>query len=77
MSFDNLENNAEEKNKFPLRVTVTLPFLRHEVDEAVVYATGKEKKEAIERVRASVGTLAETPARILHEMRNAQTFFDM
>lgn len=68
--------DAGEKNRFPLRVTVTLPFLRHEVDGAVVYAVGEEKKEAIERVQALEGTLAETPARIIHEMRRARIFFN-
>ncbi len=68
--------DAVEKNKFPLRVTVTLPFLRNVVNAAVVYAHGEEKRAAIERVLAATGSLPKTPARIVREMRGARLFLD-
>jgi 6-phosphogluconolactonase/glucosamine-6-phosphate isomerase/deaminase len=63
--------DAGNKNLYPLRVTVTLLFLRKQIDHAIVFAIGKEKKNALERVLAEGGSLAETPARIVREMKNA------
>lgn len=68
--------DAAGKNPYPLRVTVTLPFLR-QVDASVVYACGKGKKEALTRLIAREGSLAETPARITCEMKRVSLFTDL
>lgn len=62
------------RNAHPLRVTVTMPFLRNVIDESIVYAVGEEKRAALERVYAETGTLFETPARIVREMKSALLF---
>lgn len=62
------------RNAYPLRMTVTMPFLRGRVDKSVVYAVGEEKLAALERVFADEGTLIETPARIVREMRDVSMF---
>jgi 6-phosphogluconolactonase/glucosamine-6-phosphate isomerase/deaminase len=67
-------NAAKEKSEYAKRVTVTLPFLRKEVDCSVAYAVGSKKRKAVRRVSAKRGSLAKTPARILHEMKNTTLF---
>lgn len=67
---------TEEKSEYAKRVTVTLPFLRKEVDCGVAYATGAKKRKAIRLVSAKRGSLAETPARVLREMKNITLFVD-
>ncbi len=69
--------DAGPANKFPLRITATFEFLRSHVDFAIVYISGEEKRRALERVLADSGSLAETPARILGEMKNAKIFTDI
>ena len=69
--------DAGQSNKFPLRITATFEFLRGEVDFAIVYMSGEEKRPALERVLADNGTLAETPARIFREMKNVKIFTDI
>lgn len=61
--------DAKEKSKYPLRITVTFPFLRI-VDYAVVYAVGKEKHDAVNEVLKEQGKLFKTPARIVQEMKH-------
>lgn len=62
--------DAGEKNKYPKRATVTLSFLRDMVDFSLLYITGNEKAAALKRVWEEEGTLADTPARIVREMKN-------
>lgn len=65
------------KNEYPLRVTVTMPFLREVVDHSLVYVTGESKKEALARILSSQGNLWETPGRIIREMKNVKIFTDI
>ena len=79
--FENTEHwvvgyDAKEKNEYPMRVTVTMPFLRT-ADYSIAYITGEKKKPAFERVLAKLGSLADTPARIMREMKNVQLFTDI
>lgn len=69
--------DADDKNQYSKRATTTLPFLRDHIDYAVAYISGENKREALSRVLAEEGKLNETPARILHEMKNATLFTDM
>tara|TARA_Y100000310_G_scaffold344267_2_gene456104 strand:- start:487 stop:1194 length:708 start_codon:yes stop_codon:yes gene_type:complete len=68
--------NTQGKNDYPLRATITLPFLRM-VDHSVLYMVGKEKKGALSRMLSVKGTLWETPARIIHEMKDVHIFTDI
>jgi len=80
--FDNLErwgvgyDATKEKNDYPLRVTVTLPFLRM-VDYGVTYMAGENKRNALKQVLRKEGTLWETPGRILREMKDVMVFTDI
>lgn len=67
---------TQKKNQHTQRITVTLPFLRSVVDEAIIYAIGKEKENTLHRTLAPEGSLAQTPARIIHEMSLATLFTD-
>jgi len=69
-------NATRGKSEYTKRVTVTLPFLRKEVDCGVAYATGSRKRKAVRLVSAKRGSLARTPARILREMKNITLFVD-
>ncbi len=68
--------DAKGKNPYPLRITATISFLR-EVDVSILFACGEDKKVAFERLRAEEGTLAETPARIIKEMKQVYVFTDV
>ena len=64
------------KYPFPQRVTVTFPFMRI-VDFPVFFVCGEEKREALKRTLEKKGSLAETPARIIKEMKNPYLFTDI
>lgn len=68
--------DAAGKNPYPLRETVTLPFIRH-ISHAVVYACGEARREALRAVGAAEGSLAQTPARILRELPDVRIFTDI
>ena len=59
-----------------MRVTTTFPYLLYVVDYSIVYAVGEEKKEALKRVLQDKGTLEETPARVIRDMKNVYLFTD-
>lgn len=60
----------------PARMTVTLTYLQRHVSSAIVYAIGEGKRKALDRLQSENGTLAETPARILRNMRLAKLYTD-
>ncbi len=68
--------DAAGKNQYPLRITVTFPFLR-QVDYSIGYIMGEAKRDALSRVTASEGSLPETPGRILREMKSVKIFTDI
>jgi len=67
----------KEKSEYTRRITVTFPFLREHVDCTIVYVTGPKKRRALRRVFAKKGSLRQTPARIVREMKNAFLFTDI
>ncbi len=69
--------NAGMKNPFSLRSTITLSFIRGQISFAVSYISGENKRLALEKVLASDGTLMETPARILREVKDAHIYTDI
>ncbi len=66
--------DAGKKNRYPLRVTVTLAFLRTWVDHSICFVVGDNKIDALARVRADDGSLAHTPGRIIREMKDVTLF---
>ena len=69
--------DADGKNPYRYRSTTTNIFLRNYIDYAFVYAVGVNKKDALTRLAAKEGSLAETPARILREMKSVALFTDV
>ena len=63
------------KNKFPLRITATISFLRNQVDKSIAYAVGKSKEPALEKIALPNGTLWETPARVMREMKDVKVVY--
>ena len=62
---------------FPMRITVTLPFLRNIVDHSIVYAVGARKERILPRVLLEHGELWEFSARVIHEMKDVRVFTDI
>lgn len=58
------------------RMTATCTYLVRHVSHAVVYATGNEKHAALEALTARSGSCHETPARIMHDMRDVRLVTD-
>lgn len=80
--FENIDKwiigyNASGKSKHPMRITTTNTFLRSLVSEAIMYVSGENKKEALEKTLSEKGTLNETPARIIHKMKKVTIFTDI
>lgn len=71
------EMEALDRGTFPSRVTTTLSFMRDAVDVALFFVSGKVKEVALKRTLASDGSVHETPARIIHEMKKAFVFTDI
>jgi 6-phosphogluconolactonase/glucosamine-6-phosphate isomerase/deaminase len=67
--------DAKEKNKYPLRVTTTVPFLSI-VDLSIVFACGVDKKKPMEDVFASENSIFEIPGRIIHKMKHCLLYTD-
>ncbi len=65
--------DATGKNQFTKRITTTLPFMRN-ISYAVGIVIGDEKRQALQKIADKNGTLAETPARILREMKDVDIF---
>jgi len=68
--------DAGNKNPYNLRATVTISYLTMQVDHAIVYCTGIEKKEALQKINNGTD-LAEIPARVLNQMKDVKLFTDV
>jgi 6-phosphogluconolactonase/glucosamine-6-phosphate isomerase/deaminase len=68
--------DAGKRNKYPLRVTTTLPFLRL-VDHTILFVCGKEKEQPFKKALASKEDLAAVPGRIIHQMKHCLLFTDL
>lgn len=69
--------DAGDKNQYPKRATATLSFLKNEVDASLVWIEGKEKIKSFNAIMSNNGNLAETPARIIREIKDAIIFTDI
>lgn len=65
------------ENLYTKRITTTLPFLRNQVDSALVFMSGEVKKEALRRILSDSGDIFETPARVIKEMKNVVLITDI
>ncbi|PCI29830.1 hypothetical protein COB55_01270 [Candidatus Wolfebacteria bacterium] len=68
--------DAGDKNKYPMRVTVTNTFLAEEVQSVLVFARGEEKAEILTQVLSAPGPSHELPAYILHDLKNVTVVTD-
>jgi 6-phosphogluconolactonase/glucosamine-6-phosphate isomerase/deaminase len=68
---------STQNNEYHERVTITMPFIREQVNHTVVFISGEKKRVAFDRLVAENGNLEETPARILCELKNVEIFTDI
>lgn len=66
----------ESNNRYPFRATATGHFLITEVGEALIYAVGQEKKQALMLTLKGDRLLAQTPAAITQEMKSVTLYTD-
>ncbi len=69
--------DAVNKTHYNERITVTFTFMRTVLDEAIVFMTGEDKKEAFARIYRETGFLHQTPARIIRELKHVTVFTDI
>lgn len=65
------------KTQYPLRVTTNMTFLRDMVDFSVAYVTGEKKISALTKATEEKGNIADTPGRVLLEMKQVRLFTDI
>jgi 6-phosphogluconolactonase/glucosamine-6-phosphate isomerase/deaminase len=68
---------STSNNEYRERITITMPFIRKYVNHAVAFISGDKKRMALDRLLAENGNLAQTPARILRELKNIEIFTDI
>lgn len=64
------------KSPYQYRMTSTFTLMR-QFDQVLTFMSGDNKKEALQKVMAEEGTLAETPGRIAREFKNGTIFTDI
>jgi 6-phosphogluconolactonase/glucosamine-6-phosphate isomerase/deaminase len=65
-----------DKNPHKLRMTSTFTLMK-KFDQVLTYMTGENKREALEKVKAKEGSLAETPGRIVRELKDVTIYTDI
>jgi len=68
--------DAGAKNKFSLRATVTIPFLKEQVTESIISAIGTEKKNILQKLMRKEAKLNELPAFVIRLMKKTTLFTD-
>jgi 6-phosphogluconolactonase/glucosamine-6-phosphate isomerase/deaminase len=68
--------DVENKNPYRYRLTSTFTLMK-KFDQVLTYMTGDNKREALQKVVAEQGTLAETPGRIVRDLKNVTIFTDI
>lgn len=66
--------DASGKNPYPKRVTTNINLIR-KIDTAISYVIGENKKEALKKINDQDGSLNETPARVLREIKGSVFLF--
>ncbi len=67
----------KEVNLFTKRITITNSFLLNEVNEVVVYAVGKEKRQYIEMLKNNLCDTKQFPVCVLKSMSSVKIFTDL
>ena len=67
--------DAGDKNKYPQRITATLPFLRI-ADVSIMFIAGKEKATILNKILSENISNNIFPASIIHEMKKVYLFTD-
>ncbi len=68
--------DAKERNKYPLRVTTTIPFLTQQVDLSILFVCGADKQKPLQDVLSSKEALSEVPGRVIHYMKHCLLYTD-
>jgi 6-phosphogluconolactonase/glucosamine-6-phosphate isomerase/deaminase len=68
--------DAGSKNKYPLRITTSISFLRDIVDYAFVYVSGENKKNILKTIMKS-DRLAKYPAVIFNSIKSVKLYTDI
>jgi len=68
--------DAGGKNKFSLRATLTIPFLKTQVTESVISAVGAEKIAVLQKLMKKEAKLNELPAFVIRLMKKTTLFTD-
>jgi 6-phosphogluconolactonase/glucosamine-6-phosphate isomerase/deaminase len=68
--------DVENKHPHRYRMTSTFTFMRT-FDQIITFMSGENKREALKKVLAEEGSLAETPGRIIRELKNVTLFTDV
>ncbi len=66
-----------DKNPHTKRITTTLTYMQRHINYGIIYATGKQKKDALLKTIYEDENLSETPAQILRKIENADLFTDI
>lgn len=69
--------DSSDKSEYPIRVTVTFPFLRNMVDHSILYVVGEEKRDILKKTLISYSDLHIIPAAIIHKMKDVRIFIDI
>ena len=67
---------ADGKHKYPERLTATFPFFKN-IDEAILFACGHEKKEALSQLIKGAEQPHRLPALGIYETKNFSIFTDI
>lgn len=67
---------STNKHEYKDRVTSTIPLLK-QVNKAIGFVCGQEKKEKFELVKTKTDSVNTLPALIWHEMKNVEVFTDI
>lgn len=68
--------DAQDKNEYPLRVTITNTFISSQVQSALVFAVGGEKTDILAQALRAPGPAHELPAYVLHDLKNVTVVTD-
>ncbi len=68
--------DVENKNPHRYRMTSTCTLMR-KFDQVLTFMSGENKHEALKKVLAEKGSLAETPGRIICELKNVSLYTDI
>lgn len=66
-----------QKSPHTQRITTTLTYISRHIHHAIIYASGIQKKEALQKTLRKEIDIPRTPAQILQEIPDAQLFTDL